>query len=67
MATQKPSRFCKRCNDHRLHIRHTFSSGWGCLLTILTGGLFLLIWVPMMLLDSTKPWRCQACGKGKML
>jgi len=67
MATQQTSKWCKRCGGHRLHMRHTFSFGWGCLLTILTAGLFLIVWLPLAFLDTTRPWRCQSCGKGTMI
>jgi hypothetical protein len=67
MATQQTSRFCKRCNTHTLHMRHTFSAGWGLLLTLLTAGMFLILWIPMMVLESFRPWRCQMCGKGRMI
>lgn len=67
MGIQQASRFCKRCTQHTLHARHTFSGGMGCLLTLLTGGLFLLFWIPYMFLESLRPWRCQACGKGRMI
>lgn len=67
MGVQQSGRFCKRCDQHTLHMRHTFSAGWGILLTLLTAGLFLLIWVPIMFMDSLRPWRCQSCGKGRMI
>lgn len=58
------SRHCRTCGRNTLHIRqHMISDGMGCLLTVLTGGLFLLIWIPLALIDLlAQPWRCQQCG-----
>ena len=63
MALQQVQRFCKNCNAKTLHGRERFSDGWGCFLTIFTGGLFFPIWVLLWLLNSFKPWRCQQCGQ----
>lgn len=45
-----------------LHQRDMFSGSWGCLLTVLTAGLFLPIWFFLMLLDGFRKFRCQDCG-----
>lgn len=69
MATIQRSRFCKNCGRKTLHQIETFSNGMGCLLTILTGGLFLLFLIPYKLLIEPlrNIWRCQQCGGGRFL
>ena len=68
MALTQAQRYCRICDRKTLHARQTFSTGWGCLLTLLTGGLFLIIWIPVMFLEAlTSKWRCQACGQGRLL
>lgn len=58
-------RYCKTCGQQRLFTRHTFSFGWGLLLTLVTGGLFLPFWILIRGLEAFKPWRCQSCGEGR--
>ena len=60
--SRQGAKFCKICQRATLHEQPSMSTGWGCLLTILTSGLFLLVWIPMAILDSLKKWRCQTCG-----
>lgn len=64
MAVQR-QRFCRGCKRKILHERQqVISTGMGCLITIITGGLFLLAWIPLGLLDIVfQPWRCQVCGR----
>lgn len=64
MAAQT-SRFCPRCARATLHQRREFGGGWGCLLTILTGGIFLLAWAFIALWDGAAPWICQGCGAAR--
>jgi hypothetical protein len=60
-------RFCKLCARKTLHARESFSTGWAIFLTLITAGLFLLLLIPMKILEAFRPWRCQACGSGRML
>lgn len=62
MGIQQGQYYCKTCGRYTLHQRESFSDGWGCFLTIITGGLFLILWVLIMLCDWSAPWRCQFCG-----
>lgn len=38
----------------------------GCLLTVLTAGLWLPVWFVMVAMGVFRPWRCQRCGRGRM-
>ena len=67
MAVSQVQRHCPVCGRPTLHERHTFGFGWGCLLTVLTGGIFLIVWAIIAVVEMFKPWRCQVCGKAKML
>ena len=63
-VTQSRS-WCSTCQEHTLHERHLFSAGWGCLLTVLTAGIFLPIWLLISLFETfASPPRCQKCGEG---
>lgn len=66
MARIQGRRFCKVCKQSTLHERDHFSGGMGCLLTILTAGLFLPLWILVLVLEAFKPWICQTCGKGRL-
>ncbi len=62
------SRFCKVCNKQTLHEKQQLSNGMGCLLTILTAGLFLPFWLfYSTLVLPFRPFRCQQCGKGRLV
>lgn len=62
MAVHQKSAYCKLCKQQTLHLRHTMGSGWGCFLTLLTGGLFAPIW---FLSELSGRWHCQRCGAKK--
>lgn len=63
MATKQKQRKCPVCGRRTLHQKEVFDDGWGCLLTILTGGLFFLVWIVIGIVELFKPYRCQVCGK----
>ena len=62
MATSYSQHHCKTCERQTMHVKHSFSGGMGCLLTILTGGLFIPIWLLILLWQSLEMPRCQVCG-----
>lgn len=53
---------CPNCGRRKLHERREFSTGAGCVLTVLTAGIFLAFWAFLALADLTNPWVCQTCG-----
>jgi hypothetical protein len=66
MAMAQSQQWCELCGGYTLHARTYFGSGWGCLLTILSGGLFLPIWILIGIIEFfTSRWRCQICGQVK--
>ena len=67
MSTSQIQRFCSQCNKKTLHQKNSVVSlGMGILLTLITVGIFLPIWIILGILNCLRPWRCQTCGKGKM-
>jgi hypothetical protein len=62
MPQRQTSRFCRVCRRRTLHARTVNSGGIGCLLTLLTFGLWLIPWLLLDLLGAARPWRCQHCG-----
>jgi hypothetical protein len=63
MPVKQTQKLCKTCQKRTLHQKNQFSGGMGCLLTILTVGLFLPIWLLADVLDILSPYRCQTCGQ----
>lgn len=59
-------RWCKTCGKYTLHVRRDLGLGWGCLLTLLTGGLFLPLWLLFAVCSTLRPMRCQAGGRGRL-
>jgi hypothetical protein len=37
--------------------------GFGCVLTLMTAGLFLIVWGPLILVQGLTRARCQVCGR----
>jgi rubredoxin len=67
MAFIQSQRYCKLCGRKTLHARATFGDGVGCILTVLTLGLFIPIWIIIKVLEAlTAKWRCQVCGQGRI-
>lgn len=67
MALAQAQRFCKLCRRHTLHGRAVLGVGMGCILSVLTAGLFIPVWMVISVLGgSFGTWRCQTCGKGRM-
>ena len=66
MAVMQVRRYCRHCGESTLHEKQTFGSGMGCLLTVLTAGLFIPIWLLIGVAEAFKPFRCQHCGGGRL-
>ena len=63
MAEIQSQRYCTNCGERTLHRKtKTISDGMGILLTILTGGFFLLLWVPCGIINLFCRAHCQKCG-----
>lgn len=62
MSYHQAQRWCATCNQLTLHHKEYFETGWGCLLTLITGGLFLIIWILVIIIEAFHPWICQKCG-----
>lgn len=67
MPIKQTSRYCKTCERRTLHQVTSFSGVAGLFLSVITCGIFVPIWGFIMLGDMVRPWRCQQCGRGKML
>jgi hypothetical protein len=59
------SRYCRGCRKVTLHAKQQFvTDGVGCFVTLITAGLFLLLWFPAIVWQLVFPnWRCQTCGR----
>lgn len=58
---EQNSKFCKRCQKHTLVQRPSTNHVLHLLLTIVTAGLWLIIW--MLSIVKIGGWRCTQCGK----
>jgi hypothetical protein len=57
------SRYCRSCEQLTRHEkRKAVSFLVGALLTILTAGLFLVVWIPLSFADDLSAHHCQHCG-----
>ena len=61
MSLEQTARMCISCDEQRLHVRQGVNHVLHLLLTVLTGGLWAIIWLALAL--ALKPsWRCGRCG-----
>ena len=55
--------YCQNCNKNvRAEKQESISTGMGCFLTIITAGIFFLIWSIFIIVDGGKSYQCPHCG-----
>lgn len=64
MAMQYKSGFCQACNQQRKVEREKINHILHLLLSILTAGLWLIIWLGVSVRFGG--WRCESCGSTKV-
>ena len=57
---------CKTCGQKRPFQKEGLSSGLHVILTLLTVGGWLLVVIPLWILNMFKPFRCTFCGRGRL-
>lgn len=63
MSITKKQAYCPECERNVLaEHEEGISDGMGCLLTLLTAGLFFPLWVLLYLINSMKASHCPMCG-----
>lgn len=60
MGTKVKSGFCKQCNERRKIERERPSHLLHLILTILTFGIWLIVWIGVSI--KFGGWRCATCG-----
>jgi hypothetical protein len=53
---------CPHCREERVFIHARLSIRRHLILTILTGGLWGVVWAALLIGKSLRPWRCSVCG-----
>jgi len=66
MATQQRRHYCKTCGQSRLFTKQSVNHVLHLILSVLTGGVWVVIWILAGLASLLTPFRCTDCGKGKM-
>lgn len=54
---------CKDCGQQRLFTKERISHVLHLLLTLVTGGLWIPVWVICGIVNLTRPYHCPICGK----
>jgi len=67
MGQLQTSRKCGVCGRRTLHSRSCTSNLLCLLLSVLTLGIFVPVWLLLKVLEAFRPWRCQTCGQGRMV
>jgi len=63
MADDTKSGYCKQCDAQRVVFRKGTSHILHLILSVLTGGIWLIVW--LLLAVKIGGWRCQTCGSTK--
>lgn len=65
MATITKGGYCPVCQQKRMGQKEVLGDGFGCILCLLTVGLFLPVWIFLKMVNEwPKPYRCTVCGTG---
>ena len=64
MAMQYKSGYCKQCKDQRKVERKGTNHILHLLLSILTAGIWLIVWIGIAI--KFGGWRCERCGSTKV-
>lgn len=64
MANTQIMKHCKTCGKSTLHLQKTTSHVLHLLLSVLTAGLWIVIWVLVSISNSTQG-QCTECGRAK--
>ena len=62
MAATEKTMFCHRCQKNVLARRQNLSHVLHLLLAIVTGGLWLVVWLVLGAMNARKPFLCSVCG-----
>lgn len=63
MGEEMSQKYCSRCEGYVLALRQKPNHILHLLLSIITGGLWLLVWLFVVWGKSTTDWRCAQCGQ----
>lgn len=64
MIEEKRGGFCKQCKENRVIFRKGTNHVLHLILTILTSGIWLLVWIVMSI--KFGGWRCTICGSSEI-
>jgi hypothetical protein len=62
MSTKQASKFCDVCEQQSLFQKPRINHVLHLILSIVTFGLWLVVWAILGLVNSAKPVRCVHCG-----
>jgi len=53
--------FCSKCGHHQLFEKSEINHRLHFVLTLITGGLWSVSWIALVVMHRLRPWRCQQC------
>lgn len=62
MSTKIRSRFCRVCERQTAFVKEGHNSVFHLLMTVLTAGVWLIVWVLVGASSSAGAYRCSQCG-----
>jgi len=63
MATETAQMWCNPCQANTGHLREKPNHLLHFLLTIVTGGIWIIVWLAVVLTWRKHEWLCMGCGK----
>lgn len=62
MSQKLSSAYCATCDAQRMMVKTKPNHVLHLILTLVTFGVWLLVWVPLIVLAAGRPSRCTECG-----
>ena len=66
MGVRVVRRFCPDCGQQRPFEKQSLNHVLHLILSVITVGGWIIVWLILAVLNAFKPMRCRECGKGKI-
>lgn len=66
MSTMTARRMCKTCGQHRMFRKEKQNNVLHLILSVVTVGVWLPVWLLIAIAGAFTPYRCTVCGESKL-
>ena len=65
MGTVQSTGFCETCGKQTMFVKQKLNNVLHLILSVLTAGIWLIVWLVLGMINSGKKPRCTSCGMPK--